>query len=286
MLPASRVRFHWRIGAQPAGISESVKLETSRRVGVTWLGHATTLLELDGVRILTDPVLRDRIGPLVRLSSPPREEDAADIDAVLLSHLHYDHADLPSLARLPASTPVLAPRGAGGWLDAQGLRHVVELAAGEEASVRDVRVAATRAVHDGRRRPLGVSADPIGFVVSGSCSAYFAGDTDLFPEMADMAHSIDVALLPVAGWGPTVPEGHLNPERAAIAAALISPHLAVPMHWGTFGLWPSSLRPRDPERPAREFASVVARHAPAVEVRVLAPGERVEAPARSGTALR
>jgi L-ascorbate metabolism protein UlaG (beta-lactamase superfamily) len=231
------------------------------------------------VRVLTDPLLRDRIGPLVRVVPPPRVEDAAGLDAVLLSHLHYDHADLPTLARLGASTPVLAPRGAGPWLEAHGLRAVRELSAGEQTTMGPLTVIATPAVHDGRRRPLGVSAQPIGFVVRGSRSVYFAGDTDLFPGMADMTGAIDVALLPVSGWGPTLGAGHLDPPRAATAAALISPRLAVPIHWGTFALWPRPLRPADRERPARDFAALVARHAPGVDVRLLAPGERVEMPA-------
>jgi L-ascorbate metabolism protein UlaG (beta-lactamase superfamily) len=251
------------------------------RAAVTWIGHATVLLELDGARVLTDPVLGHRIGPLVRIAPPPAQDVAGDVDAVLLSHLHYDHADLPSLRRLDPSTPVVAPRGAGPWLRDRGLGHVVELSAGEEANVGGLRVAGTRAVHDGRRRPLGPSAPPVGFLVGGSCPVYFAGDTDVFPEMADLAGEVDVALLPVSGWGPTLGPGHLDPGRAAAAAGLIAPRVAVPVHWGTFAVWPLSLRLRDPGRPAREFAGLVARRAPQVEVRVLAPGECTElAPGR------
>src|SRR3954454_4437662 len=246
---------------------------------MTWLGHATALVELDGARVITDPVLRDRMGPLVRYAPPPSDAPLDGIDAVLLSHLHLDHADLPSLRRLGASTPVVAPRGAGSWLEARGLRDVHELGAGDETSIGPLTVTATHATHDGRRWPVGVRAQPIGLVVEGSRSVYFAGDTDLFPAMADLAGSIDLALLPVAGWGPTLGPGHLDPERAATAAALITPRLAIPIHWGTFGLWPRALRPSDPERPARGSAGLVARHAPDVDVRVLAPGERTEMPA-------
>jgi len=248
-------------------------------VELTWLGHATALVELDGVRALTDPVLRDRIGPLVRVAPPPRDEDVAGIGVVLLSHLHCDHADLPSLKRLGASTPVIAPRGAGAWLEAQGLRHVSELAPGEETTVGPLRVTATRAVHDARRWPLiGPAAQPIGFVMAGSRSVYFAGDTDLFPDMADLADSLDVALLPVSGWGPTLPAGHMGPDAAATAAALMRPRLAVPIHWGTFAL-PRPMRPTEPDLRPRDFAALVARHAPDVEVRVLEPGEWTGMPA-------
>ena len=228
------------------------------------------------MRVLTDPVLRDRLGPLVRVAPSPRDADSAGLGLVLLSHLHCDHTDLPSLDRLDASTPVLAPRGAGAWLAEHGLRDVRELAAGEETSVGPLRVTATRAVHDDRRWPLvGPVAKPIGFVLRGSQALYFAGDTDVFPDMADLAGSLDAALLPVSGWGPTLPAGHMGPDGAAAAAALMKPRVAVPIHWGTFALrWP--MRPSAPDPRAHEFAALVARHAPDVEVRVLDPGGRTE----------
>src|SRR6266480_3880063 len=250
-------------------MSESIELDPGQRkpvgrtldAAVTWLGHATTLIEIDGVRVLTDPVLGHRIGPLVRTAPPVGDDQVTELDAILLSHLHYDHTDLPSLARLGRLPLVLAPRGAARWLGSRGLRNVHELTAGEGASVGPVSATATRAVHDGRRRPFGVTAEPIGFVLRGSGSIYFAGDTDLFPGMADLDHSLDVALLPVAGWGPTLGPGHLDPKRAAVATRLLAPRLAIPIHWGTYALWPRALRPSDPERPAREFAALVSRDA-------------------------
>ncbi len=135
---------------------------------------------------------------------------------------------------------------------------------------------ATPAVHEGRRAPFGPRTESIGFMVAGSHAVYFAGDTDLFPEMADLAPAIDVALLPVWGWGPSVGPGHLDPERAAAAAALIAPGLAVPIHWGTFALPRAFRRRADPAWPAREFAAFAARKAPPVQARVLVPGEQLE----------
>jgi L-ascorbate metabolism protein UlaG (beta-lactamase superfamily) len=243
-----------------------------KRPCVTWLGHATVLLDLDGVRLLTDPVLGRRIGPLMRVVPSVDAAALGSVDCVLLSHLHADHADLPSLRRLGA--PVIAPDGAGEWLRGAGLSHVRELAAGDEATVGGVRVVATPAAHDPRRRPLGPEADPVGFVIHGSRRVYFAGDTDLFEGMDELRGAVDVALLPVWGWGPSVGEGHLDPERAARAAAVIEPALAIPIHWGTFALpW---ARDGDSERPAGEFAAFVRELAPGVEVRVLRPGESVE----------
>ncbi len=242
------------------------------RASVTWLGHATALLELGGLRLLTDPVLRDRIGPLVRIAPAP--DPVGSLDAVLLSHLHADHADLRSLRAVASATAVLAPRGAGDWLRGCGLSRVHELSRGQAHAIGELTIEATRAVHDPGRRPFGPEAEPVGFLVGGAPSVYFAGDTDLFDEMEALRGRVDVALLPVWGWGSRLGPGHLDPERAARAAAMISPALAIPIHWGTFALGRPARRPADPEWPAREFAALAGKHAPAVEVRVLAPGQR------------
>jgi L-ascorbate metabolism protein UlaG (beta-lactamase superfamily) len=241
---------------------------------VTWIGHATALIELGGVRLLTDPLLRDHLGHLRRHGPPPAAGVTEDLDAILISHLHLDHLDLPSLRRLPRATRLLVPRGAGGFLRRQGFPHAEELAAGDRAEVAGVTIDAVPALHDRRRRPYGEEADAIGFVTGSR--VYFAGDTDLFDGMAELA-GIDLALLPVWGWGPSLGEGHLDPEGAARAAALVRPRLAVPIHWGTF--YPRMLARYKPDRltdPPHEFAAAVARLAPEVGVRVLAPGESIE----------
>ena len=241
---------------------------------VTWGGHSTALVELDGVRVLTDPLLRNRVGPLRRIAAPVSSRIGERIDAVLLSHLHLDHADIPSLRRLGASSVVVAPRGAARWLSRRGVRGVEELRVGEQADVGNLRVLATPARHDGRRRPFGVQADPVGFIVRGTQALYFAGDTDLFDEMSAFSGSIDLALLPIAGWGPRVGPGHLDPVRATHAAARIAPRAVVPIHWGTLAPgWPAR-GAGDPQEPARRFAALMARDVPGVEVRVLAVGER------------
>jgi len=234
------------------------------------------LIEIDGVRLLTDPVLGARIGPLVRIAPPVEIQALGRLDAVLLSHLHADHTHLWSLRQVARSTAVLAPHGAGGWLSEQGIAVVTELRAGDETDVGALRVRATPARHDHRRRPFGPEADAVGYLSSGSSSVYFAGDTDLFDEMAHLRGSVDLALLPVWGWGPKLGPGHLDPERAARAASTIAPSIAIPIHWGTFAL-PGHQRARsDPDWPVREFEQFCAREAPGVEVRVLAPGDRLE----------
>jgi L-ascorbate metabolism protein UlaG (beta-lactamase superfamily) len=246
---------------------------------VTWLGHATALVELDGVRLLTDPALRKRMGPLARTVPLPEPASVADIDVVLLSHLHSDHADLPSLGLVGPKTRVIAPVGAGRWLAQRGFGNVEELAAGKTTGIKALTVEATAATHDSRRKPFGPRADPIGFVVRGSRSVYFAGDTDLFPEMAELAGTLEIALLPVWGWGASVGPGHLDPESAATAAKLVAARVTVPIHWGTYAL----ARPllitqgrRPPRRWAPErFASLLDHHDGTTAV-VLEPGGRIE----------
>jgi len=137
-----------------------------------------------------------------------------------------------------------------------------------------IRVRAVPALHDGRRWPVGGRrVGALGYVVRGAATTYFAGDTDLFPEMPAAVGHCDVALLPVGGWGPRLGDGHLNPLRAALALARLAAHCAVPIHFGTF--CPFGLGPQPGSwfrRPGREFAWHAARHAPRSTVHELIPG--------------
>jgi L-ascorbate metabolism protein UlaG (beta-lactamase superfamily) len=232
------------------------------------------LIEVGGVRLLTDPLLRDRVGHLRRHSATPAPGAAEGIHAVLVSHLHLDHLDAASMRRLPRDVAVIAPCGAGALLRRLGFARTTELPAGEHVEIGGVTVAAVPAVHDGRRHPLAPLAEAIGFVVTGGHRVYFAGDTDLFDGMEEMAGTLDAALLPVWGWGPSLGPGHMDPEAAARAAAILRPRVAVPIHWGTFfpaGL--ARLRGSALVEPPLEFARVAGKLAPGVEIRVLEPGE-------------
>jgi L-ascorbate metabolism protein UlaG (beta-lactamase superfamily) len=242
---------------------------------LTYIGHATTLLRLDGATILTDPMLRGWLGPLRRQGPTPEPNVPEIADVVLISHLHRDHLDLPSLKRVPAGTPVVAPRGAARWLAKAGAENIHQTAVGETTSVAGFEFTGVRAVHDGYRDlHRGEQIVPLGYLVRRDArTVYFAGDTDLFPEMAEFG-PVDTALLPIWGWGTSVGEGHLDPERAARAVQMIRPRVAVPIHWGSF--YPVGLRRLRPEplsEPPLEFASLANRVAPEVEVRILQPGE-------------
>jgi L-ascorbate metabolism protein UlaG (beta-lactamase superfamily) len=248
---------------------------------LTWLGHATVLIDFSGTRLLTDPVLRGHVAQLVRHGRVPPVP--AGLDAVLLSHLHRDHADLPTLRRIAPHVPVIGPRGTRAAVGRARCADVREVVVGAVVDVAPgVRVRAVPARHDGRRNPLiGARSDALGFVVEGTARIYFAGDTDLFDGMAGIgAEALDVALLPVWGWGPRVGPGHLDPERAARAAARLRPRIAVPIHWGTF--LPVGARRRHGrllQTPGPAFAERVAALAPEVRAAVLAPGEALDLPA-------
>jgi L-ascorbate metabolism protein UlaG (beta-lactamase superfamily) len=241
---------------------------------VTYVGHATVLLELGGLRFLTDPVLRSRLLHLRRQVTAHDERSAADLDAVLISHLHHDHVDVPSLRGLGRETAIVAPPGAGRFLRRRGFHDVTELAPGESHGIGGVEIAAVEAEHAGGRAWRSVGSDAIGFVLTGAHRVYFAGDTDLFDAMADLSGDLDLALLPVWGWGPTLGPGHLDPERAAEAAAMLSPRIAIPIHWGTlFPVGLSRIGRRHLIAPPREFERRCRELAPQVDVRVLDPGE-------------
>lgn len=228
----------------------------------TWFGHATLLLETGGVRLLTDPVLRGRLAHL-RRHAPRMPPPVAD--AVLVSHVHQDHLDRPSLRLVAGSrTAVVVPRGAERLVAGLGFTTVTTLLAGEAADVGGVEIRAVAAWHEARRRPGSPVVPSLGFVVD---RAWFAGDTGLDPAMEDLRGEVDVAFVPVWGWGPSLGPGHMDPDEAARAVALVAPAIAVPIHWGTF--LPLGLGRRHVElltEPPLRFAAEVARIAPATTV--------------------
>jgi len=243
---------------------------------ITYVGHATCLVEMDGVRLLTDPVLRDRVGYIRRQVPGVDPEWCSRIDAVLISHAHLDHLDLPSLRRLGRDARVIAPAGNGALFARHGFRNVELLRAGERTRVGCVEIEATRATHDGARFPFGPVADTLGYVMHGESAVYFAGDTDLFPEMDAIHASLDVALLPVWGWGPTLGEGHMTPRRAAESLRMLRPRKAIPIHWGTFApLGLGWLNPRFLIDPPYDFVEHASDLAPDVDVHVVHPGNRL-----------
>jgi L-ascorbate metabolism protein UlaG (beta-lactamase superfamily) len=244
------------------------------RGAITYAGHATVLIEMGEARLLTDPLLRERLLVVLRRHSGVDREALGRVDGVLISHLHRDHVDLASLRMLGRSVPILAPPETAGFFARHGFANVTELAPGETGMLAGVEVRAVEAQHDpGRMFGLG-KGGVVGYVIEGPSRVYWAGDTSLFEGMRDLATELDLALLPIWGWGPKLGSGHLDPEDAARALEMLRPRLAVPVHWGTLAqlgarrVWPWLF-----ERPAREFEQQARRLAPEVAVRVLEPGQ-------------
>jgi len=259
--------------APPGSFSQRTLPSAVSAFDLQFLGHSTVFITLDGVRLLTDPVLRG-IGPLQR-HGPETHPSTVSPDVVVVSHAHRDHLDLPSLHRLAGEPLLIVPIGLGGVLRRAGFHRVTEVRSGDVVDAGPgVTIRAFPALHDGFRAPLGPRAEALGYVIEGSSRVYFAGDTDLFPEMARLHGTLDAALLPVWGWGPNLGPGHLDPERAAEAARVVGARVTVPIHWGA--LFPRGLHrmwPRRLVQPPVDFAQHVQRSGTTTDVRILAPGD-------------
>jgi L-ascorbate metabolism protein UlaG (beta-lactamase superfamily) len=226
-------------------------MTTPRPISVSWLGHATVLLDVGGTRIITDPALTVRLAHL-RRRQPVVLPGTADV--VALSHLHMDHLHRPSLRHVTGEqTRILMPAGARPLLRSLRFGEADELRPGDSVEVDGevtagagrLRIEAVHAEHSPRRGPHSRRVAPaLGYVVrTGGRTVYFAGDTGPFDAMADLG-PVDVALLPIWGWGPSLGERHLDPTSAADAARLLRAERVIPIHWGTYS--PVRARPGAP----------------------------------------
>jgi L-ascorbate metabolism protein UlaG (beta-lactamase superfamily) len=256
-----------------AGVTEAVRGVDVLQL--TWSGHSTVWIEDSGTRLLTDPLLRDRLAHLRRRRGPTPHLPWAP-DAVLVSHLHADHLDFASLRRLPEQVALVVPAGAAGLVRRAlgAARPCTELAVGDRIAIGALHVTAVPADHHAGRGPWSRHrAAAVGYLIEGRARTWFAGDTGLFDEMAGLG-PLDLALIPVGGWGPTLGPGHLDPAGAAEAVRRAAAAWAVPIHFGTF--WPvgcDRIRPDRFFQPGEEFARQVAAVSPGTRARVLRPGE-------------
>lgn len=216
-------------------------------IDVTWLGHSTAVIRLGGASLLTDPLLGRHAGLLRRRGPAPRSEQWSVPDAVLVSHLHHEPRR-PGLAR------------AAGYL-----------------RVRPADVCRARAPADAPRP----NAAHGHLVVGPSARVWVVGDTSLYDDMAGLPRlaggPIDLALVPVGGWGPRLSGGHKGPEDAARACALAGVRAAVPVHWGT--LHPPGVARRPPgwmDRPGAAFVAALGERASGCRAHLLRPGESLE----------
>ena len=254
----------------------------TRNPGLTWIGHASFLVRLDGATFLTDPVWSDRASPLSfagprRLVPPGVPLEALPrVDFALLSHDHYDHTDLPTVRLLAGrGVPFVVPRGVGELVRGAGGVVAAELGWWENASAGGVTVTCVpsrhfsgRSFRDRNRRLWA------GFVVSGATRRFYhAGDTAIFDGFAEIGRRtgpIDIALLPIGAYEPRAMMGpiHLNPEEAVRAALDLDARHVVGMHFGTFDLSDEPL-----DEPPKRFLSEAARRGLANRAAVMAIGE-------------
>ncbi len=237
------------------------------RPAITWIGHATLLVQVDGLNLLTDPQWSERAGPTSWLGSkrlgPPglAFEDLPRIDVVVISHDHYDHLDLPTVKRLAAAHDPLfvVPLGMKAWFADNGMTRVEELDWWQEREHRGVRFVCLPAQHfsqrslwDGNRRLWASWA-----IVGRERRLYFGGDTGYFSGFKEAGRRVgpfDVAALPIGAYLP--PEimklVHLTPEEATQAFVDLDARVMLGMHWGTFDV---ADEPLD-EPPARMLAEI------------------------------
>jgi L-ascorbate metabolism protein UlaG (beta-lactamase superfamily) len=245
---------------------------------LTWWGHSTSIWRDGDTTVLFDPVLTTRLGHLRRVRGPVPPVDAARADLVLVSHLHADHAHLPSLRMIPPAAVLVAPAGSRRLLRPIAARGVKlwEVEPSDLVEFGSMQVRVLAADHDGRRLPGSPHRGPaLGYLVEGAHRCWYPGDTG--PNLAfDEATNVDIALMPVGGWGPTLDQGHLNAQQAADLVRRTKPDRAIPVHWGTW--WPIGLpqRPDLIDLPAEMFAEHVARVAPTTSVHLLRHGQSVE----------
>ncbi len=225
---------------------------TRADLGLTWWGHASATVDLGGTRVAVDPLLTDQLFHLRRYAPRPTP-DAWAADLVLVSHLHLDHFHVPSLRGFPSGVPLVVPRGGEVLLEGVA-SNVVPVVPGDVVDVGGARVTVLPATHDGRRHSYSrLEAPALGFrVEADGRSFWFPGDTELREDMRSVP-PVDLALVPVGGWGPTLASGHMHPEEAATAVGYVGAAVATPVHWGTF--WPIGLARVDRARHHRLFTT-------------------------------
>ncbi|WP_406144432.1 MBL fold metallo-hydrolase [Streptomyces sp. NBC_01012] len=213
-------------------------------VAVTWAGHASWIISIGGLTVLTDPVWSRRI-----LGTPARItpvgvpwEALPPVDAVLISHNHYDHLDAPTLRRLPRNTPFLVPAGLGRWFRRRRFTHVTELDWWEAVELGGVRFDFVPSHHWSKRTLLDTCRSLWGGWVLGDTQGrrlYFAGDTGYghwFGEIGRRYPGLDLAMLPIGAYEPRwwLSDVHTDPEEAVQAYEDLGARAMAPMHWATF----------------------------------------------------
>jgi L-ascorbate metabolism protein UlaG (beta-lactamase superfamily) len=216
---------------------------------VTWLGHSTLLLELDDARLLIDPVWGTRASPFSWLGprrwyDPPLAlADLPSIDAVLISHDHYDHLDEPTILQLADIAPrFIVPLGVGAHLEYWGIKaeKITELEWWQQHTIGSIEITATPARHASGRHAFDLDKTLwAGFAMRGSQSVYYSGDTGLFPgfkEIGERLGPFDLTMIETGAYNRNWPDWHLGPEQAVVAHQWVRGRRLLPLHWGLFNL--------------------------------------------------
>jgi L-ascorbate metabolism protein UlaG (beta-lactamase superfamily) len=212
---------------------------------LTWIGHASFLGALGGGTFLIDPIFSNKAGMSYRRHIPPgiALTDLPRLDALLLTHCHYDHMDRKTIRALPRHTPVVVPRGLERWLRRWGFERITTLDWWESAEAGPLRVTLVPSRHWSRRWIADTNRTLWGgFVIEGGGeSLYHAGDSawfDGFAEIGGRFPGLLAAMLPIGGYSPAwfMENHHLNPEQAGDAFLALGARHFIPMHWGTFKL--------------------------------------------------
>ncbi len=224
----------------------------STNLRVTWLGHSTAIIEIDGKTLLTDPVWSDRaspfsfVGPKRFHKSPIALENLPHIDAVVISHDHYDHLDEETITYLKDSVPLfIVPLGVGAHMEEWGVapEKVIERDWWGEVTLGSVTLTATPARHFSGRSLFSMFASTTlwcGWAVSGSThKLYYSGDTAMFPDFLEIGARLgpfDITLIESGAYDELWADVHLGPEQAVQAHVMVQGTIMIPVHWGTFNL--------------------------------------------------